>query len=356
MVPAETVSLSTPLPFQVFQREGFDPIRSEDHEPGGPRRGFADVPVSGRLPTEAPGSTLTFEYRVTLLPHAFGLGNDWTSFPVEREAKQWSGFVRIPAGGWYELEIRGVANGRTVLQGSVKPMGVGEVFLISGQSYAAGASDELSKIEDPDGRVVTFDEKAGLWRVANDPPPGDPGGSVWPTVGNLLLPIAQVPIAFVNVATESRSSQHWLPDHELFGRVAQAGKRLRRFRAFLWQQGEHDVIEKTSTEQYVKNLLAIRAALAKEWQHDVPWLLAKSTIHPTVYSDPVGEGRIRAAIQELWGMPGFGAGPDTDLLAGENRGGPGSRRHYSAIGQHHAGLMWFAVIWQELNRQAATAE
>lgn len=33
---------------------------------------------------------------------------------------------------------------------------------------------------------------------------------------------------------------------------------------------------------------------------DAPWLLAKSTLHPTVYQDPMGEERIRAAIDELW--------------------------------------------------------
>jgi hypothetical protein len=65
-------------------------------------------------------------------------------------------------------------------------------------------------------------------------------------------------------------------------------------------------------------------------------LLAKSTHHPTIYNDPVGEGHIRGAIDELVKLPGFRAGPDTDTLTGENRGDAKSRRHFSGIGQRRA--------------------
>ena len=61
--------------------------------------------------------------------------------------------------------------------------------------------------------------------------------------------------------------------------------------------------------------------------------------------------RIRLAIDRLCTMSGFRPGPDTDILDGENRGGLGTRRHFSGIGQRRAGLMWFAAIWQELNRR-----
>jgi hypothetical protein len=73
-------------------------------------------------------------------------------------------------------------------------------------------------------------------------------------------------------------------------------------------------------------------------------------LHPTVYNDPEGEARIRTAIDELCQQPGFRPGPDTDLLTGENRGGLGTRRHFSGIGQRRAGQMWFAAIWGELAR------
>jgi hypothetical protein len=168
--------------------------------------------------------------------------------------------------------------------------------------------------------------------------------------GDLLAPIAGVPIGFVNVAVGGTATRQWLPGEKLYEQLAAAGKKVGRFRAVLLQQGESDVIEHRSTDYYVQNMVTIRAALAKEWGFEPIWLLAKSTLHPTVYNDSAGEGRIRDAIDRLWTMQGFGAGPDTDILDGENRGGPKTRRHFSGIGQRHAGQMWFAAIWQALNR------
>ncbi|MHC5543433.1 sialate O-acetylesterase, partial [Singulisphaera rosea] len=135
-------------------------------------------------------------------------------------------------------------------------------------------------------------------------------------------------------------------------RLEEAGKAAGRFRAVLWQQGESDVIERVSAETYVANIKKIREALAQDWGFEPPWLLAKSTLHPTVYNDPAQEGVIRSAIGQLWGLPGFRRGPDTDILDGENRGPIGSRQHFSEIGQRRAGLMWFASVWGELHREA----
>jgi hypothetical protein len=134
----------------------------------------------------------------------------------------------------------------------------------------------------------------------------------------------------------------------LYGRLVKVGQTLGQFRAVLWQQGESDVIEKTPTDQYVANLQKIRDAATKTWGIDPPWLLAKSTHHPTVYNDSDGEDRIRSAIDELAKRPGFRPGPDTDTLQGENRGGVNSRRHFSAIGQQHAAQMWLAAIRRDV--------
>jgi hypothetical protein len=105
---------------------------------------------------------------------------------------------------------------------------------------------------------------------------------------------------------------------------------------------------KNTTEGYVANIRTIRDTAAKAWGNSPPWLLAKSTHHPTVYNDPEGEGRIRAGIDELTKQPAFLAGPDTDTLTGDNRGDIKSRRHFTGIGQRRAAEMWLASIRQEL--------
>ena len=95
---------------------------------------------------------------------------------------------------------------------------------------------------------------------------------------------------------------------------------------------------------------AIRKSAVRSWGFEPVWLLAKSTHHPTVYTDPEGEGRIRQATAQLWTMPGFGPGPDTDTLTGDNRGDQKSRRHFSAIGQRRAAALWHDVIASRLNQ------
>ncbi|WP_406694682.1 hypothetical protein V5E97_26860 [Singulisphaera sp. Ch08] len=54
------------------------------------------------------------------------------------------------------------------------------------------------------------------------------------------------------------------------------------------------------------------------------------------------------AMHVLFSVEGFRPGPDTDILGGENRGGPNSRRHFSEVGQRWAGLLRFAAVWAGL--------
>ena len=345
--------IHSPVPYQVVQRQAFVPEHAHEHEPGGPRLGHGFVPIAAEFPGPAT-ATARFEFRVVPLKDAFGRGTDWAALESPRvEGGKVSARVRVPAGGWYRLEVRGVGGDRVTGTAKVEPFGVGEVFVIAGQSYAAGANDALLRVDDPEGRVAAFDAKGKTWRVAHDPQPGvGDGGTIWPAFGNTLLPMVRVPIGLVNVASGGTSSRQWLPDTPLYKNLDGAGKSVGRFRAVLWQQGESDVIEKVSTDTYVANLKEVRSRLASEWGFEPPWLLAKSTLHPTVYNDPTHEGMIRTAIDRLWTVPGFRPGPDTDILGGENRGGPQSRRHFSAIGQQRAGVLWFATVWPEVYREA----
>jgi hypothetical protein len=348
----QPTQLQQPAAYSVTQRQGFEAIRAHANEPDGPRLGSADVLTKGEfaaIPNE------TFEYRTVLLKEAFGRPVEWTPFQHQRADRTITGSVRIPAGGWYRLEFRQRAANETKSIAQVEPIGVGEVFLIAGQSYADGANDELQTVEEQQRRVSAYDVVKKTWSVANDPQPNKaPGGTIWPALGDFLVPVARVPVGFVNVAVGGTASRQWLPGEALYKGLEDAGVQTKRFRAVLWQQGESDVIENVSTEKYIDNLTRIRTSLAKTWGHEPPWLLAKSTLHPTVYVKPAEEGRIRDAIQKLYQTPGFRPGPDTDILAGENRGGLKSRRHFSPIGQRRAALLWFTAVWNEIHREPET--
>lgn len=333
-----TLKLTKPKSHQVVQRTGSDP-----------GTGHADLRVSGELPNGA--ERAVWESRIVTLEGTAGRDTDWMKLEIKIKDSTFEGAVRVSAGGWYRLEVRCRVGDDAVAVGQVAPIGVGEVFVVAGQSYATNCNDERFKVAEPQGRVVAFDSAKGTWGIANDPQPapdGSDGGSIWPPLGDALAKELRVPIGFANVAVGATSSQQWMPDGQLHPRLVKTGQTLGRFRAVLWQQGESDVIAKTTAEKYVANLKTIRETAAKAWGFEPPWLLAKSTHHPTVYNDPTGEGRIRGAIDELVKLPGFRAGPDTDTLTGENRGDAKSRRHFSGIGQRRAAEMWLKVIQREL--------
>ena len=340
--------LTHPLPHQIVQREGFEPKLSAVNNPGGPELGYADIAVRAAKPEGMKGA---WQFRLVLLDKGYGRSFDWLALQVEDHEKELHGLAEVPAGGWYRLDVRCIDGETVTAAGSVEPIGVGEVFVVAGQSYAGGHNDEVLKVTEPSQAVATYDWQAKTWKVAHDPPPhnGD-GGSIWPPLGDMLVPTLRVPVAFVNVSVGGTSTIKWHPDGALHKRLVEVGKEIGSFRAVLWQQGESDVIENTPLATYVANMQEIRDAASDGWGFEPPWFLAKSTLHPTVYNKPIEEDRIRKAIDQLWSQPGFRPGPDTDVLGGDSRGDAKSRRHFSALGQRRAALLWFAVLWNELHR------
>ncbi len=336
--PVARVSIVSPVSYQVVQRK-FEPAAAAGEQ----SRGFADVGVELKTPNESSKEN-RYEYRVLSLPVV-------AETDKAAEWKSLTKTIRVPEGGWYRLEVRSSRSKDEVA--SVEPFGVGEVFLVAGQSYATNTNDERLSVQDPMQRVAAKKVGENIWQVANDPQPapdGSDGGSIWPALGDRLVTELNVPVGFVNVAVGGTSSTQWLPEGRLYPRLEAAGKSVGSFRAVLWQQGESDVIEKTTMEQYVINIERIRRTAVDAWGFEPIWLCALSTHHPTVYNDPEGEGRIRSALQQLWARPGFGPGPDTDMLKGENRGDAKSRRHFSAIGQRRAADMWFDVLKERVRQ------
>jgi hypothetical protein len=329
------LSIHTPFSWQIHQRTDFD---FEFPFAGELPAGSAMVSVTGEndWPT-------TLEYAI----EASGLNHKeselhWLPLPVQWDGNRWSADVEMKGGGWYTLHVR--VPGSNGLGASVSPVGVGEVFLIAGQSNASYCHDELQRVSDRDGRVTILDLDTGHWRIADDPETRESGGTFWPMTGDLLLEVLGVPIGFVNVSRASTSVRQWLPGTDLHAQLEHAACALGAFRAVLWQQGESDVIEKSSAADYAARIERIAASLSEKMSQPASWVLAKSTYHPTCYRDPKGEEEIRQGIELLLKRSGFLRGPDTDLLRGQNRGNMTSRRHFSPPGQRRAALMWYATL------------
>jgi len=345
------MQLTQPVPYQVIQRQGY--VLSEDHlhQSGGPTLGDGLVAVTWVGIEDA--APLTWEYRAVLTEGEGAGVPEWTVLPGQIAHGEFHGTARIPAGGWYRLEVRCRLGDQLRATAGVEPIGIGELLLIAGQSYAEGCNAELLRVTDPHERVTAFDLATRGWQVAHDPLPNcNPGGTLWPPLGDMLVALLRVPVGLIDVAVGATASRQWMPGQELYTRLATAGKATGPGRFLLWQQGESDVIEGVETETYVRNIIAIRTGLVQEWGFGPRWLPAKSTIHPYVYENPAGEARIRSAIAHLWQIPGFLPGPDTDMLGGENRADLAENGHFTALGQRRAALLWFAAVWQALQMVA----
>ncbi len=339
-----------PVPHQIVQRFGFAPERKQ--------LGSAEVAIRGSMPAGL--ATGTWEFRAVVAGEPSKNDTGWETIDVRTNGLRFEGIANVTA-GWHRFELRCRMADRVLSLGTLEPVGVGELFLVGGQSYATNCNDERFRVTDAKLRVSAYDSVKKTWAVAHDPQPvfdGSDGGSIWPPLGDRLAKEFGVPIGFANAAIGGSSSEEWMPNGTLQPRMAATGVAIGAFRAVLWQQGESDVIIKTPTAKYVENIRTIRTTCANNWEYDAPWLLAKSTHHPTVYNDADGEGRIRAGIDALAKRPGFRAGPDTDTLKGENRGDAKSRRHFSAVGQKRAADMWFdtlKVIIAEPGREPVSA-
>ena len=361
-VDAEALAIVAPLPWQVIQRS--DPSADDRAKPAD--RGFATVRLvlSGTMLQDAGGVA-----EVRVLPAAVGAtagassesaaptASEWRAVPLVRSdastpmAPRATAEWVIGAGGWYRLEVRWRGRAGPTHLAVVEPVGVGEVFLVAGQSYATNTNDERLRVTDPGRRVSAFNVEMGTWQLADDPQPAPDGsqyGSIWPPVGDQLARALGVPIGFVNVAVGGTSTRQWMPTEPLSVRLHHAGRTIGRFRAVLWQQGESDVYADTPAADYVSRLQQIRGAAVEAWGVAPPWICALSTHHPTVYRKPEAEARIRDAITQVSRLPGFALGPDTDQLQGPNRGGPQSRRHFSALGQRNAADLWVEALLRQL--------
>ena len=295
--------LSSPHSFQVFQR-GAD--------------GRGDILIAGR---------------------AAGLGND---LEVRWGDEPWVPFAGRPDGrftlrlgdrpaGQAALQVRSAS--RQDVVASCEYVGVGDIYVVAGQSNASGRGTSPNQYAHPVLRAALFgnddrwkdlvdpvDSAAGqVDRVSAD---GDAGGSVWPLLATELMAAENVPVAFVPCAKSGSSIVRWEehpaashPSRTLFGsmlrRVRAVGGRVR---AVLFWQGEADARRLTSRQAYAAGLRSLAAALAHDCR--APLVVAQiGDYDPRAWSAG-GVNAIRLAQQQGWRAGWALAGPalyDIDL-------------------------------------------
>jgi hypothetical protein len=244
------------------------------------------------------------------------------------EAGTFRGDIQVPAGGWYRFELRLVQNGKPVANFSLPHVGVGEVFVLAGQSNATNYGEVRQ--ETRSGMVAAFSAEG--WRLANDPQPGvqdgSKNGSFIPAFGDALYEKYRVPVGVAAVGHGSTSVRQWLPkgsrfdtpptmgkyvtkvgenewecDGTLFDGMMKVIRQLGRggFRALLWHQGESDAHQQPqydiSADVYRRLMELVIRASREQAGWDFPWFVAQASYHTPL--DPSCPP-IRDAQKSLW--------------------------------------------------------
>ena len=250
---APSIRLDSPRAYQVVQRDA---------------SGYATIVVRGR--------SAGFDGRLRV---RWGNGH-WVWLRARRDGT-FSLRLGVAGPGQAPLEVTSLSH--PSLSVTRDRVGVGDVFVICGQSNASGRGPNLSVAEHPALKACLFGND-DRWRELTDPvdsPAGQvdlvsvdwqAGGSVWPRVATELMAATDVPVAFIPCARGNVTMQRWLRDpsrprssHTLYGsivrRVRAAGGSVR---AVLLLQGESDARWSVPAPTYQQQLRRFAAQLRQD--------------------------------------------------------------------------------------------
>ncbi len=307
-----------------------------------------------------------------------GTAVDWTTIQTNPQSGVYSG--DLPAkGGWYNLEVRGIANGQPTGATVVERVGVGEVFVVAGQSNAQGvpvyatgrpvsppsaATDRVSCVNlyttsQDDPPVPVFSHLDGGSNLA----PGGYNGWCWSTLGDLLTQRLGVPILFLNAGWGGTGVSNWVESYtqgttnSLYTGVAlPAGQpyanlrtALRAYtnmlgvRAVLWHQGEADnrlnffFPSLNTASLYASRLTGIINQSRNDTGKPLTWVVARASYDDEYKSNSnilAGQNAVIAGTANVY------AGPNTDVIQIPRDRGIGDNVHFDP-----AGLIEVANAW-----------
>lgn len=320
--PEPSLRIEQPLPRSVHQRD--DRNRAGINVEGWARANVSEIEARG-IPL-APGGEAT------------GPATPWQDIGTPTDSRI-AGRLDLPA-GWYAIELRATGASGEIDRQTVRPIGVGEVFVTAGQSNSANHG--LPPLAPVDPRVSA----RGLdgWRRAGDPQPiaTGTGGSPWPPLGDALAAALDVPIGFVSVGWGGTRVDQWLPGGTLYPRLRDAldGLRPTGARAVLWHQGESDALAGTTTEDYVERLQTIIEVARLDTGFAMPWGIARASFLPGLAPEVMaaviaGQDIVIAADPLVF------AGPPTDDLLG-------TQWRHDAVHFNEAGLREHAARWERV--------
>lgn len=304
---------------------------------------------------------------------------DWTILQDQPKNGFFQGSLTAPA-GLFRLEVRGIRDAKTVSTAFVPAVGIGEVFVIAGQSNAMGLPNLGAK--GATERVVAFNAWNRFWNKndaleSSDKPFPTPVFSTlsatnlvfptgetawcWGELGDHLADRFSVPVAFFNVAIPATIAENWsssaggVPAKNIFNSTIwpflQPYSNLRNtlqyynsqfgIRAILWHHGESDAVPMhTSTDTYKQDIQYLINRSRLDFGRNMTWVIARSSISP---AGPKPSSEVTQAQILLANTPNNNvwAGPDTDLIQSPRP----AHGHFENISNGIQGISEYATAW-----------
>ena len=300
-----------------------------------------------------------------------GLDTDWVTIQRNPQGGVFQGPLKAK-GGWYRLEARAFAGGAVVGNDVVRKVGIGEVFIITGQSNAQGFQN-FGAVGAADDRVncVTYDN-LNASSLSDPPAPtfqqlsaasliGPRGQSAWywGVLGDLIASRYQVPVLFINTAWEATIIRNWKESSEgkttlkwfnsqpyppgmPYANLVIALRyycSLQGLRAVLWQQGENDNYPLNSTRQsYANDMQYLVNKTRADTDRYPAWVLARSSYNTGRVSQDVIQAQ--NDVINTYNNNVF-AGPFTDNIQIPRFEG---EVHFGGEGLKQAGQAWFESL------------
>lgn len=271
---------------------------------------------------------------VSISPETEELQPEIACIPLRNKNKLlFSSFIEAPS-GWYNLIIRSYRNNRLVNTYQLEKIGIGDVFLIAGQSNAQGngfrnppsSTDKYERVSTIVGYSTTLEKLTNfnfqkLVAPLNLFPTGNTSWC-YGLLGDLLVQRNNVPILFLNAAMGSTSSTDWAlsvensavhttsrPDfpYHLLAKTLQFYANITGLRAILWHQGEYDTLF-PPIDSYFTNVSKVIAATRKQVGFQLPWVVSEVSYilektSPSVIAD---QKKLVKEIEQVY------SGPATD--------------------------------------------
>lgn len=235
---ANEIILATPSAYQVFQRDNLD---------------VADIEVAGTYT----GTPTSIEYQFD--------GGGWLTLDASPSGGTYSGTISdVAAGSQGIVEVR-FGNDNSVID-SVDFVGVGDVFVVYGQSNAEGKFNSAQTYSHASLKAGMYN--SGGWSELADPThEGTANGSVWPLLATTHMADQGVPIAFVCAAKGGQDIEYFKSGGIGYSALSSylMNSNINAVRAVLFHQGEADASAGTTKSSYNTSLDALAASLDNDF-------------------------------------------------------------------------------------------